>query len=61
MNPEAIKHRNNIIIARQQFGRGEITMAELHAIVDAYLAWMVAKVGKKKAGRFTRAYILRSL
>lgn len=61
MNPEAIQHRNNIIIARQQFARGEITMNELHAIVDAYLAWMVAKVGKKKAGRFTRAYILRSL
>ena len=61
MNPEAIKQRNLVKEARSAHAQGKITQAELYRVVDNYRAWMIARVGKKKAARFSRAYILRAL
>lgn len=61
MNPEAIKHRDAVRIARAKYFNGETSEGELNAVVDAYIAFMVQRVGKSKAKRFTRSYILRAL
>jgi hypothetical protein len=61
MNPEALKHRTAVSEARVKYAAGELTQDELHAVVDEYIAFIASKIGKAKAKRFTRSYILRAL
>lgn len=61
MNPEAMKHRASVKLARAKYGAGAISQDELYVVVDEYIAFMVSKVGKCKARQFTRSYILRAL
>ena len=60
MNEEAQQHIYQIKIAKARYSSGSITLTELHKVVDAYINYVVAKVGKTKAKGFTRTQILRS-
>lgn len=60
----ALECRADVIAARQQYGRGEITEAQLYAVCDAYIDAIKAykqRTGNKKLRIPTRSYILRAL
>jgi len=61
MNP--ISLRNDLIIAKQQYGQGLITIDDLYKKADDYIATL--KDYRKKTGKkFTipnRAYLIRAL
>jgi len=65
MNPEAIKHRDEVREARAAYNAGKISQAELYEVVDRYIDWMTDRqkklFPKRKVRKFSRGYILRAL
>lgn len=55
--------RNQVIEARQKYGRGEITVTELHTVADRYIESLkeYKRVKKVKLSIPSRAYLLRAL
>ena len=58
-----IELRTQVIEAKQRFGRGEISVDDLYAAADAYIAAL--KTYKKATGKKlsipSRAYLIRAL
>jgi len=62
MNPQEL--RNQLITAKQQFGRQEITIEQLYAAADAYIESIKAfkkRTGDKKLRIPDRGYLIRAL
>lgn len=60
----ALELRDAFIIARQEFGRGEIGIDELYAAADAYIESIKEykkRTGNKKLRIPSRGYIIRAL
>ena len=59
-----MEYRNKLIEAKQQFGRSEITAAQLEAVADAYIESLkeFKKRTKNKKLRIpARGYIIRAI
>jgi hypothetical protein len=62
MNPQEL--RNQLVTAKQQFGRQEITIEQLYAAADAYIESIKAfkkRTGDKKLRIPDRGYLIRAL
>ena len=56
--------RNALIIARQQFGRGEVTIDQLYAAADAYIEAIKEFKKRTKNKRLkvpSRGYLIRAI
>jgi len=56
--------RSEVIAIRERWYRREVTMEEVHAVVDEYIAAVVRRakeLGRKNFRAPTRSYVLRAL
>lgn len=60
----ALELRSQVIEAKQQFGRGEISIDDLYAVADRYIAALKeykARTKNKKMHVPDRGYLLRAI
>lgn len=60
----ALEYRDQMIIAKQKFGRGEISIDDLYAAADAYIEAIrqfKKRTNNKKLRVPDRAYVIRAI